>query len=193
MRSARSKRGWGCPALAPCLIARAAGSGCLVLTPPALPSPLLARRSSDDEDAPGSRSSYRLGLSFFGTLHTHVEAWVTDATVELLRLEPGVAQQPSAPDSSPEVVAALARFLAIALPPVAVALALAPPRGEVERALDELLRTMRVLGPLPAFKVSQLLAACPPPPSRSVQRSQARPSLTPPPPTPPPRRPPSGK
>lgn len=40
--------------------------------------------SSDDEAlSPGSSSSYRVQLSFFGTLFTHLEAWVTPETGRL--------------------------------------------------------------------------------------------------------------
>ncbi|KAL4423828.1 hypothetical protein ABPG75_001129 [Micractinium tetrahymenae] len=123
---------------------------------------------SDDEDAelgisseeddemvggPG-RSGYRIQLSFFGTLFTHLEAWVTPNTAELLAAAPDV-ELVLPPPPSPEVLATLARFLAAALPPVLSALQSAAPRGEVERSLDELLRTLRLVGPLPAFKVTQ--------------------------------------
>lgn len=57
------------------------------------------------------------------------------------------------PATSPEVLATLSRFLAGALPPVLAALQAGAPRGGVERSLDELLRTLRLVGPLPAFKV----------------------------------------
>lgn len=47
----------------------------------------------------------------------------------------------------------LARFLAGALPTLMQQLAIAAPRSEVERLLNELLHTMRFSGPLPSFKV----------------------------------------
>jgi hypothetical protein len=56
--------------------------------------------------------------------------------------------------ASPEALAALQRLVAAALSPVLSALCCAVPHGAVERAVDELLRTLRVLGPLPPFKVS---------------------------------------
>lgn len=66
------------------------------------------------------------------------------------------------PPPSPEVLATLARFLAAALPPVLSSLQAAAPRGEVERSLDELLRTLRLVGPLPAFKVRHAESAAEP-------------------------------
>lgn len=57
--------------------------------------------------------------------------------------------------TSPEVLATLSRVLAAALPPVLGALQAAAPRNEVERAVDELLRTLRLAGPLPPLKAPQ--------------------------------------
>lgn len=72
--------------------------------------------------------------------------------VELLAAGPSV-ELVLPPPTSPEVLATLSRFLAQALPPVLSSLQASAPRNEVERALEELLRTLRLVGPLPAFKV----------------------------------------
>lgn len=112
--------------------------------------------SSGDEHSlfDGSRSNYRIQLSFFGTMFTHLEAWVTPDTVDLLATGPD-AELLLQPPTSPEVLATLDRLLAAALPPVMLALQSSAPRGEVERSLEELLRTLRLVGPLPSFKVGQ--------------------------------------
>lgn len=72
--------------------------------------------------------------------------------VELLAAGPSV-ELVLPPPTSPEVLSTLSRFLAQALPPVLSSLQASAPRNEVERALEELLRTLRLVGPLPAFKV----------------------------------------
>lgn len=77
------------------------------------------------------------------------------AAAELLASGPD-AELALPPPTSPEVLAALSRCLSAALPPVCAGLQAAAARGQVERSLDELLRTLRLVGPLPAFKVSQL-------------------------------------
>ncbi|EFN52325.1 hypothetical protein CHLNCDRAFT_139124 [Chlorella variabilis] len=110
--------------------------------------------SSDEAESPGARSGFRLQLSFFGTFFTHLEAWVTSSTAELLASGPD-AELALPPPTSPEVLAALSRCLSAALPPVCAGLQAAAARGQVERSLDELLRTLRLVGPLPAFKASQ--------------------------------------
>lgn len=46
-------------------------------------------------------------------------------------------------------------MLAQALPPVLTSLQAAAPRSDVERCLDELVRSLRLAGPLPPFKVAQ--------------------------------------
>lgn len=74
--------------------------------------------------------------------------------VELLASGPDVPLT-LPPPTSPEVFTALGRVLAQALGPVLAALQAPAPRGAVERSLDELLRTLRLVGPLPAFKVAQ--------------------------------------
>ncbi|PSC70503.1 hypothetical protein C2E20_5962 [Micractinium conductrix] len=112
---------------------------------------------SDDEGGAlpnGRRSGFRIQLSFFGMLFTHLEAWVTAESVQLLASPPSAELVPPAPPS-PEVLATLGRFLAMALPPVLEALQCVAPRSEVERVVHELLRSMRVVGPLPAFKATQ--------------------------------------
>ncbi len=72
--------------------------------------------------------------------------------VELLAAGPSI-ELVLPPPPSPEVLSTLSRFLAQALPPVLSSLQASAPRNEVERALEELLRTLRLVGPLPAFKV----------------------------------------
>ena len=59
------------------------------------------------------------------------------------------------PPTSPEVLATLSRALAQALGPVLSSLAASAPRSGVERSLDELLRTLRLAGPLPGFSAAQ--------------------------------------
>lgn len=59
------------------------------------------------------------------------------------------------PPTSPEVEATLGRVLAQALPPVLVGLQAGAPRSDVERSLHELLRTLRLVGPLPPFRTAQ--------------------------------------
>lgn len=113
-----------------------------------------ASSEEEDDDEVLGRSNYRIQLSFFGTLFTHLEVWVTPNTVELLAAAPEV-ELVLPPPPSPEVLATLARLLAAALPPVLSALQAAAPRGQVERSLEELLRTLRLVGPLPAFKATQ--------------------------------------
>ncbi|GAB4814814.1 hypothetical protein N2152v2_001860 [Parachlorella kessleri] len=119
--------------------------------------------SSDDDEVAGGRrrSAYRMTLSFFGTLFTHLESWITDATLEHLATPPRAGAGATAAAASPpsahsaQIEAVLTRFLATALPAVVQQLGIAVPRGEVERQLSELLHTMRFSGPLPPFKGPQ--------------------------------------
>lgn len=166
-------------------------------------------RSSDDEGegegGPGGRSAYRLQLTFFGSLYSHLEAWVTPATgarfwgrfrgrstqglgchaaqewacdahvrcrpparspgitpcsrpygsaVELLASEPS-AVLTLPPPVAPEAAATLDRVLAQALPPVLTSLQAQAPRSDIERSLEELVRSLRLAGPLPPFRVAQ--------------------------------------
>ena len=86
--------------------------------------------------------------------------------MELLAAGPSV-ELVLPPPASPEVLATLNRFLAQALPPVLSSLQASAPRNEVERALEELLRTLRLVGPLPAFKVRWAAGGGPQPAGQS--------------------------
>jgi hypothetical protein len=121
----------------------------------------------EDDDVEGDRSNnnnskslFRVQLSFFGTLFTALENWVTDATLELINAgalsstgtrDAAIAQSAS----SPQVMTSLSGFLSRAVPAVISQLAIAEQelmtRDEIERHLDELLRTMRLIGPVPGF------------------------------------------
>lgn len=98
-----------------------------------------------------------MALSFFGTLFSSVESWITDDTLDYLATGPGSSpSHPPLPPPSPHsahIEGTLRRFLAAALPPVAGSLQIAVPRSEVERELNQLLRTMRFVEPLPPLKV----------------------------------------
>ena len=77
------------------------------------------------------------------------------AAVELLAAGPDV-EVVLPPPTSPDVLDALSRCLGAAVPPVLAGLQATAQRGEVERSLWELLRTLRLVGPLPGFKVRLL-------------------------------------
>jgi hypothetical protein len=121
----------------------------------------------EDDDVEGDRSNnnnskslFRVQLTFFGTLFTALENWVTDATLELINTgslsstgtrDAAIAQSAS----SPQVMTSLSGFLSRAVPTVISKLAIAEQelmtRDQIERHLDELLRTMRLIGPVPGF------------------------------------------
>lgn len=109
-------------------------------------------------------------LSFFGTLFTHMESWITEATLDHLAHPPpgspggaGGANSSAVPPPSAhsaQIEATLSRFLAAVLPVVAAQLRLGMERGELERCLNDLLHTMRFVGPLPGFKVRAWERGC---------------------------------
>eukprot|EP00887_Chlorella_sp_A99_P003333 scaffold26.g3333.t1 len=103
----------------------------------------------------GSSSGFRIRLTFFGMLFSHLEAWCTAGTQMLLASGPEEPLPPPPPAASPPVLVALTRFLDVALPPVAAALLLGAARADAERGLAELARTFRLTGPLPALKGPQ--------------------------------------
>lgn len=124
--------------------------------------------NEEDDDVEGDRSKnnnsnkslFRVQLTFFGRLFTSLENWVTDATLELINIgalsstgtrDAAIAQSAS----SPQVMASLSGFLSRAVPAVISQLAIAEQelmtRDQIERHLDELLRTMRLIGPVPGF------------------------------------------
>lgn len=103
--------------------------------------------------------SYRSGrrpykFSFFTQLHMHLEVWVTDSTLDLMQGR-GSFEDRVLPEAVPEIHNALSRFIGIALHPVMEKLRIGVPRGEVERAVADTLRTLRLTGPLPAFTAVQ--------------------------------------
>lgn len=103
----------------------------------------------------GSSSGFRIRLTFFGMLFSHLEAWCTAGTQMLLASGPEEPLPPPPAAASPPVLVALTRFLDVALPPVAAALLLGAARADAERGLAELARTFRLTGPLPALKGPQ--------------------------------------
>jgi len=105
----------------------------------------------------GSGGRFRSRPTLFGELVMNLDIWVTDSTVQLLRIGPGEANVLSTiPSSSvPEIETALSRFIAFALPAVMEKLAIGMPKGEVERNLMELIKTMQLVSALPAFMSSQ--------------------------------------
>jgi hypothetical protein len=105
-------------------------------------------------------SAFRMHMSFFGELFSHLEAWLTHDTLLLLTLPPGVPAPAPNLTSNPEMLAALSRFFAVALPPVMEALQVGVAKGTVEAGLGEMVRTMRLVGPLPGFKVQMCKSRC---------------------------------
>ena len=117
---------------------------------------MLSDDDAEDEDeaaAAGGSKAYRSQLSFLGELHMHLEAWITPETEQLLRCAPGAAAPPPAPcpESVPEIAKALRAFISLALLQVLSRMLVGAPRGEVDRGMDDLLRTLRLMGALPAF------------------------------------------
>jgi len=84
----------------------------------------------------------------------HLEVWVTDSTLDLMQGR-GSFEDRVLPEAVPEIHNALSRFIGIALHPVMEKLRIGEPRGEVERAVADMLRTLRLTGPLPAFTAVQ--------------------------------------
>lgn len=112
--------------------------------------------SDDDGDAETDLRETHAQVSFFGQLHMHMDAWVTGETLDLLHSGPE-APAPSGRMSGtvPEIHTALGRFVSTALPPVMDGLKVGVPRGEVEKGLGDVLRTLRLTGALPAFSSMQ--------------------------------------
>ncbi|KAL4539560.1 hypothetical protein Ndes2437B_g02073 [Nannochloris sp. 'desiccata'] len=117
----------------------------------------LENRENSGAGCSGGR--FRSRPTLFGELVTNLDIWVTDVTVQLLQTGPGDASFLSSsktPSSSvPEIETALSRFIAFALPPVMEKLAIGMPKGEVERNLMELIKTLQLVSALPAFMSSQ--------------------------------------
>jgi hypothetical protein len=127
---------------------------------------MLSDTDTDEEAEVAEISSnggrFRSRPTFFGELVTNLDAWVTGSTVALLQRGPDDASTGQAHNnfslssqSVPEIETALSRFIAFALPPVMEKLAIGMPKGEVERNLMELIKTLQLVSALPAFTSSQ--------------------------------------
>lgn len=99
-------------------------------------------------------SAYQIKLTFFGQMHSHLEAWISPATLALLRLPPR-APEPALEPAPAETRRALGNVLAGVLPSTLRELAAQGARPEAERALGELLRTLRCRAALPPFRPAQ--------------------------------------
>ena len=109
-------------------------------------------KSDDSESDEDGVSSFKMRITFFGLLHTQMEAWVSESTLEYVALK----QQAAPPvQTSSEGLEILAQFIGRAVPGVIEQLAIDVPRQELDRYLNDLLRTLQVVGSLPGFTASQ--------------------------------------
>lgn len=114
--------------------------------------------SSEDDDVSleegkGSRAP---GLSFFLQLYTHLDGWVTDATIEYMQ-SPSDSPANISPfaGSVPEISVAFRRLIAVALPIVLERMDAVNFKIQIERALQDLMLTFCFQSALPAFKSLQ--------------------------------------
>lgn len=122
----------------------------------ATPSPFSPPSSSDDSETELVRGQGpnrpRLTLSTFGLLFTHLEAWVGEATLELLGSGPGAGPASHAPAHDRPAAEALLRLLQAVTPGICAELAIAQ-LAQVQAALTQLVASFGVRGALPSFKV----------------------------------------
>ncbi|KAL6782355.1 hypothetical protein ACKKBG_A06480 [Auxenochlorella protothecoides x Auxenochlorella symbiontica] len=114
--------------------------------------------SSDDSETELVRGQGpnrpRLTLSTFGLLFTHLEAWVGEATLELLGSGPGAGPASHAPAHDRPAAEALLRLLQAVTPGICAELAIAQ-LAQVQAALTQLVASFGVRGALPSFKTGQ--------------------------------------